>query len=134
MNLPLWEKDVKLMRSLSPSFAKIYPIYWKNELVLTKGRSKFDREQDSLKHLQRFLRDFNLVFMLQAANLATFNRLWESALLQEVDIVGEQGHTFRFSCLISFILHSSHTFFPQHGLAELAEKIEFSKGTETIKA
>jgi len=39
-------------------------LYWKNELVLTKGSSRFDREQESSKNLQRFLRDFNLVFLL----------------------------------------------------------------------
>ena len=42
-NNTLWDKDVKLIRSLAPRFAKVYPLYWKNELVITKLKSKFER-------------------------------------------------------------------------------------------
>lgn len=80
MNKPLWDKDVRLMRTLAPKFAKIYPLYWKNELIIKKEKSKFENEQDSQKELQRFVRDFNLVFLLQAKNIQKFNRLLDESL------------------------------------------------------
>ena len=73
VNKQLWESDLKLIRSLSGNFGRLYPLYWKNELVTPKEKSEFERAQDSLKQLQRFVRDFNLFFMLQTAHLATFN-------------------------------------------------------------
>lgn len=46
----------------------------------------------------------------------------------------ENGNTFKFSCLLHFLLLTAHAFFQPQGLSELLEKIEFSKGTETVKA
>jgi hypothetical protein len=46
----------------------------------------------------------------------------------------EQGHTFTLTKFLHFILKASHEFFPDNGLTELLEKIEFSKGTEQAKA
>ena len=88
INKQLWERDLKLIRSLSGNFGRLYPLYWKNELVTPKEKSEFERAQDSLKQLQRFVRDFNLVFMLQTAHLATFNQLWEGALHADAGFLG----------------------------------------------
>jgi hypothetical protein len=88
INKQLWERDLKLIRSLSGNFGRLYPLYWKNELVTPKEKSEFERAQDSLKQLQRFVRDFNLVFMLQSAHLATFNQLWEGALHADTGVLG----------------------------------------------
>lgn len=88
INKQLWESDLKLIRSLSGNFGRLYPLYWKNELVTPKEKSEFERAQDSLKQLQRFVRDFNLVFMLQTAHLATFNQLWEGALQADAGFLG----------------------------------------------
>jgi hypothetical protein len=87
-NKQLWERDLKLIRSLSGNFGRLYPLYWKNELVTPKEKSEFERAQDSLKQLQRFVRDFNLIFMLQSAHLATFNQLWEGALHADTGLLG----------------------------------------------
>ena len=139
MNRVLWEKDVRLMRSLGSKFAKIYPMYWKNELIIMKVKSKFEHEQDSLKELQKFVRDFNLIFMMQTKNIQTFNRIWEESLREPTEFLGvailclEQGHTFKFSNFLNFILKSAHTFYPNNGLSELLEKLEFSKGTEWLR-
>jgi hypothetical protein len=56
--------------------------------VTPKEKSEFERAQDSLKQLQRFVRDFNLIFMLQSAHLATFNQLWEGALHADTGLLG----------------------------------------------
>ncbi len=128
------------MRNLAPKLAKVYPLYWKNELVIMKVKSRFENEQDSLKELQRFVRDFNLVFLLQAKNLQTFNTIWEESLNEPSDFLGvdvlvlEQGHTFKFTHLINFLLKCAHTFYPTNGLSELLEKLEFSKGTEWVRS
>jgi hypothetical protein len=123
---------------LAPQLAKVYPLYWKNELVITKGSTRIDREQESSKNLQRFLRDFNLFFLLLGQNLQTFNKLWDIALHSDSSFLGvhqlEQGNTFKFSCFLHFLVLTAHSFFQPHGLSELLEKIEFSKGTESVKA
>lgn len=49
-------------------------------------------------------------------------------------MVLEQGHTFKFSHLINFLLKTAHTFYPTNGLSELLEKLEFSKGTEWVRS
>lgn len=46
----------------------------------------------------------------------------------------EVGHTFKFSCFLHFLLLTAHTFFVPNGLKDLLDKLEFSKGTENIKA
>lgn len=46
-----WESEKKTLRQNAGAFAKVYPLYWKNELVLTKGKSRLEREQESLKLL-----------------------------------------------------------------------------------
>jgi hypothetical protein len=38
-NRSLWEKDVRLIRTLAPNFSRVYPLYWKNELVFSKDKS-----------------------------------------------------------------------------------------------
>ena len=140
LNKALWEKDVKLMRTLAPRIAKLYPLYWKNELIICKEKSKFENEQDSQKELQRFVRDFNLVFLLQAKNLQTFNRMLEESLNQSTDFLGLEvsiidiGHTFKLSMLLHFLLKCAHQFYPANGLSELLEKMEFSKGTEWVRS
>lgn len=140
LNKALWDKDVKLMRTLAPRFAKLYPLYWKNELVIHKVKSKFENEQESQKVLQRFVRDFNLVFLLQNAHIQAFNRLFEESLNQPADFFGvavavvEQGHSFKLSMLLHFLLKVAHAFYPVNGLAELLEKLEFSKGTEWARS
>lgn len=45
----MMERDLKLMRNLAPKIAKVYPLYWKNELVLKKEKSKFENEKESQK-------------------------------------------------------------------------------------
>lgn len=35
------------MKSLAPKIVKLYPLYWKNELIVVKEKSKFENEQDS---------------------------------------------------------------------------------------
>ncbi|CDW91592.1 UNKNOWN [Stylonychia lemnae] len=140
LNKTLWEKDVRLIKSLASKFAKVYPLYWKNELIIKKEKSRFENEQDSQKELQRFVRDFNLVFLLQNKNIQKFNRLLDESLNQKTDFLGievaclEQGHTFKFSMLINFLLKCAHAFYPINGLSELLEKLEFSKGTEQVRA
>ena len=36
--------------------------------------------------------------------------------------------------LLHFLLKCAHTFFPDNGLSELLEKLEFSKGTEWLRS
>ena len=73
--------------------------------------------------------------MLQGANLSTFNRLWEAALRGGIRAgAADQGHTFKLSCFLHFILLAALTFFQDSGLGELLEKIEFSKGTGAVRA
>ena len=88
--------------------------------------------------MQRFVRDFNLVFMLQSLHLSAFNHLWEGALQSNSGFLGldylEQGHTFTFTKFLHFLLKASHEFYPENGMTELLEKIEFSKGTEQAKS
>ena len=38
------DNNLKIMRAQIHQFAKLYPLYWKNELVLVKGKSRFDNE------------------------------------------------------------------------------------------
>lgn len=73
----LWEKDLRTIVILAPQFAKVYPLYWMNELVTSKIVPAFDKEQESLKNLQKFMRDFNLSQILQSGNLGLFNKIWE---------------------------------------------------------
>jgi hypothetical protein len=84
------------------------------------------------------VRDFNLVFMLQSAFLKTFNLLWDAALNSESKFLSldgfDMGHTFTLTKLLHFLLKSSHEFYPENGLTELLEKLEFSKGTEQAKS
>ena len=70
--------------------------------------------------------------------MMTFNKLWDLALREDTAFLGthaiENGNTFKFSCLLHFLLLTAHAFFQPQGLSELLEKLEFSKGTETVKA
>lgn len=36
--------------------------------------------------------------------------------------------------LLHFLLKCAHTFYPENGLPELLEKLEFSKGTEWLRS
>jgi hypothetical protein len=44
------------------------------------------------------------------------------------------GHSFTLGRFLSFLLQAAHYFFPDKGMSELLEKIEFSKGTEQARA
>ena len=44
------------------------------------------------------------------------------------------GHSFTLGRFLSFLLQTAHYYFPDKGLSELLEKIEFSKGTEQARA
>jgi hypothetical protein len=59
-----------LIKKITPKLAKVYPFYWKSELVLSKEKSRFELEQESYKELQKFSREFNLSFMMQAKNFS----------------------------------------------------------------
>lgn len=38
------EKVLKIIKNICPHLSKIYPSYWKNELVSSKDKSKFEIE------------------------------------------------------------------------------------------
>jgi hypothetical protein len=41
------EKDLKTMKKIISKLSKVYPFYWKNELILSKEKSRFEMEQES---------------------------------------------------------------------------------------
>ena len=45
----------------------------------------------------------------------------------------ELGHVFKLTHFLTFLINTAHQYFPEEGLGQLLEKLEFSKGTEWVR-